>query len=282
MTATAKATFGNVPLEMLTLPAFPSVSVKAIRLLSNSDTRLLELHEALSADPSFSSEILRIANSPLYPAMSQVKSLTQASMLLGFERLKGIVVSLGARSYLTDLLHVPVLRACWRHSLACALIAEEATANQASGYDAYTAGILHDIGRIALAAVLPGPYASLLENVENSAAILEQERDSFGIDHCEAGRRLVVAWRLPQELEIVTSQHHRDLKERNEFDLLSIVHYSCRIADILGFPASRRTNVPRYEELLYELPLSARGMFTFDPSALARTVTARINALDTA
>ena len=122
----------------------------------------------------------------------------------------------------------------------------------------------------------------MLENVEDSAAILEQERDLFGIDHCEAGRRLVSAWRLPQELEIVTSQHHRDLKERNEFDLLSIVHYSCRIADILGFPASRRTNVPRYEELLYELPLSARGMFTFDPSALARTVTARINALDTA
>jgi HD-like signal output (HDOD) protein len=282
MTASAKATFGNVPLELLTLPAFPSVSMKALQLLSNSDTRLLELHEALSADPSFSSEILRIANSPLYPVASQVKSLTQASMLLGFERLKGIAVSLGVRSYITDLLHVPVFRACWRHSLACALIAEEATAHQPIGYDAYTAGILHDIGRIALAAILPGPYASLLENVEDSAATLEQERDLFGIDHCEAGRRLVLAWRLPQELEIVTSQHHRNLSEGNGFDLLSVVHYSCRIADTLGFHASRRANVPRYEELLQEIPLSARRMFTFDPAVLARTVTARIDALDTA
>ena len=282
MTAPARATLGNVPLELLTLPAFPAVSVKAIRLLSDSDTRLLELHEALSADPSFSSEILRIANSPLYPVVSQVKSLTQASMLLGFERLKGIVVSLGVRSYLTDILHVPVLRACWRHSLACALIAEKATANRASGYDAYTAGILHDIGRIALAAIVPGPYASLLENAEDPTAILEHELGAFGIDHCEAGRRVVSAWRLPRELEAVTSQHHDNPGGRTEFDLVSIIHYSCRIADTLGFQASRRANVPRYEELLQEIPLSARRMFIFDPSDLAQTVTAHIEALDTA
>ncbi len=282
MTASARATFANVPLELLTLPAFPSVSAKALRLLSNRDTRLLELHSALSADPSFSSEILRIANSPLYPVASQVKSLTQASMLLGFERLKGIVVALGVRSYLTDLLHVPVLRACWRHSLACALIAEQATAHQAGSDDAYTAGILHDIGRIALAAILPGPYASLLENVEDSATLLEQERDSFGVDHCEAGRRLVAAWRLPQELQIITSQHHHDPRERSEFDVLSIVHYSCRIADTLGFHASRRANVTSYEELLQEIPLSARRKFTFDPSALAQTVTAHMDTLDSA
>src|SRR5208337_3800251 len=99
MTAPAKATLANLPLELLTLPAFPSVSAKAIRLLSSSDTRLLELYEVISADPSFSSEILRIANSPLYPLQSVVKNLTQASMLLGFERLKGIVVTLGVRSY---------------------------------------------------------------------------------------------------------------------------------------------------------------------------------------
>jgi putative nucleotidyltransferase with HDIG domain len=281
MTAPAKAQLANVPLELLTLPAFPSVSAKALHLLASSDTRLLELYEVISADPSFSSEILRIANSPLYPMHSTVRNLTQASMLLGFERLKGVVVALGVRSYLFDGLQVPVFRACWRHSLACALIAQEATAQQRRSEDAYTAGILHDVGRLALAAIRSQQYAKLLQNAgDASGDMLQQEREVFGIDHCEAGRQLVSAWHLPQELAAITSQHHGNVKERKEFDLLSIVHYSCRIADILGFHAARAASFPTYEEILQEIPLSARGMFTFDPSVMVRTITAHIDALD--
>lgn len=281
MTAPARAPFASLPLELLTLPAFPTVSAKALRLLSSSDTRLLELYEVISADPSFSSEILRIANSPLYPLQSVVKNLTQASMLLGFERLKGIVVTLGVRSYLTNILKEPVFRNCWRHSLACALIAQEATTHQNGSDDAYTAGILHDVGRLALAAIRPQPYAKLLQNAEDAPGdILQRERDLLGIDHCEAGRHLVSAWRLPQELATITSQHHGNPKDRKEFDLVSVVHYSCRIADILGFHAARPAGSPAYEEMLQEIPLSVRRMFTFDPSVMVQTITAHIDALD--
>ena len=282
MTAPSRAALPGIPWELLTLPAFPSVSTRALQLLSDKDTRLLDLYELVSSDPSFTSEVLRIANSPLYALPSTIKNLTQAAMLLGFERLKSVAVTIGIRSYLSDLLAVPALRACWRHSLACAMIAEEAASTTAMrSDDAYTAGILHDLGRIALAAIRPKPYAELLQSSgEQPCDILQRERELFGIDHCEAGRSLVSAWRLPQELVAITSQHHDDHKERSKFDMTSLVHYSCRIADALGFNAVRPLHPPKYDELLQELPLSERRMFTFEPNAKATTIAARIDALD--
>lgn len=282
MTTSAKARLAGVPWELLTLPAFPSVSAKALQLLSGSETRLLELYQVICSDPSFSSEVLRVANSPLYPLPSAISNVTQAAMLLGFDRLKSVAVTIGIRSYLKDVLTVPALRACWRHSLACALIAEEAaSATPMRNDDAYTAGILHDLGRLALAAIYPKAYAELLQSIEDQPRdILQCERDLFGVDHCEAGCCLVSAWKLPEKLVAVTSHHHDDMKGRMEFDLVSMVHYGCRFADVLGFYAARPDHSREYEELLQELPPGQRRMFTFDPHAMAQTIASRIDALD--
>jgi HD-like signal output (HDOD) protein len=281
VTTPASETPAGVPWELLTLPAFPSVSAKALQLLSSSDTRLFELYQVVSSDPSFASEVLRIANSPLYPLQSAVRNLTQAAMMLGFERLKNVAVTIGIRSYLGEVLAVPALRACWRHSLACALIAEEATSTNptAHGYDAYTAGMLHDLGRLALAAIRPQPYAKLLESGDEGGDMLERERRMFGIDHCEAGRCLVSAWRLPSELADFASQHHENMKER-KFDHVSLIHYSCRFADVLGFYSARPLHPPTYDELLQEVPASERRRFSFDPQTMALAITSRIDGFD--
>jgi HD-like signal output (HDOD) protein len=281
MTATAKQGPAGVPWELLTLPAFPSVSTKALQLLNGSDTRLLELYQLMAADPSFSSEVLRIANSPLFALPSAVRNLSQATMLLGFERLKGVAVTIGIRSYLRDLLAIPALQACWRHSLACAMIAEEATSTTSMRCDdGYTAGILHDLGRIALAAIRPTEYAKLLqETPEKPCDFRQRERDLFGIDHCEAGKSLVAAWKLPQDLVAITSRHHDEVSVVKEFDLAAVVHYSCRFADALGFHAVKPNPAVSYESLLREVPVKHRPMFTFEPRSMALTIGARIEAL---
>lgn len=275
------STTPTVPWELVTLPAFPSVSTKALQLLSGEDTRLLELYQLIAADPSFCSEVLRVANSPLFALPSKVRNVTQAAMLLGFERLKGVAVTIGIRSYLKELLSVPALQRCWHHSLACAMIAEEATsATSMRNDDGYTAGILHDLGRIALAAIRPKEYTRLLEEAQGQPwEIRERERDLFGVDHCEAGKSLIFAWRLPQELVSITSCHHDEIKQNKALDLTSVVHYSCRFADALGFHAVKPGRVASYTELLQEVPLAARRMFTFEPRAMARTITDRIDAL---
>src|ERR1035441_8482495 len=135
------------------LPPFPAVALKALNLMAGTDTSLLELCNLIRSDPAFSTAVLRIANSPLVAFSKNITSMLQASMLLGFQRLKSVVITVGLKAYLKEPF-TPLLQSCWRHSVACAIVAEHAASW--SGFDkdfAYTAGIMHDIGRVAMASV---------------------------------------------------------------------------------------------------------------------------------
>src|SRR5271156_2766009 len=122
-----------------------------------------QLGDLISSDPSFSSEVLTIANSAWYAPRSPVTSILQAIAVLGTNRLIGVCLTVGVRAYLGKSLNHESSRAIWRHSLACALIAEQlAQAGSMNRNIAYTAGALHDIGRLALAVIQPERYDALL------------------------------------------------------------------------------------------------------------------------
>src|SRR5262249_39995402 len=151
-------------------------------------------------DPVFTAEILRIANSPLVAFSKEITSVLQASMLLGFRRLRRVVITVGLRSYMNKTT-TPAMKACWRHSVACAMLAERtARWNSVDRDFAYTAGILHDIGRVTLATVSTQLYLDLFDRAasEQGWDPLQQENELFGIDHCAAGRLLIESWNLPQ------------------------------------------------------------------------------------
>src|SRR5882724_4620260 len=216
-TLAASRTLSNAPQEILEalnrLPPFPSVALRAMNVLSGTDSSLSELCDLVRCDPVFAGEILRIANSPLIAFSKEVTSVLQASMLLGFRRLRRLVITVGLRSYMEKSL-TPALRASWRHSLASALVAERiARWNSIDRDFAFTAGILHDIGRTALASVNPQVYADLVASALEDPAwdALASERECFGIDHCAAGRLLVAAWKLPEDFLEVTARHHEPL-----------------------------------------------------------------------
>jgi HD-like signal output (HDOD) protein len=211
-------------------------------------------------------------------------------MLLGYERLKGLVLTIGVRVYLANVLNIPTLRACWRHSLACAVVAEDAAVatfvaqSKARAYvdkdAAYTAGIIHDLGRLVLAKSRPMEYADLLIGAESGPCdVLARERELFGIDHCQAGRSLVQAWKLPAEFIEIASGHHGDICDR-PFDALAVVHFSCLMADALGFQVVNSVNFRSYEELLSNLPERERQHFCAKREEYASRVAGRIDSLE--
>src|SRR5207245_6126687 len=129
---------------------------------------LAELCDLIRPDPVFAAEILRIANSPLIAFSKEITSVMQASMLLGFRRLRRLVITVGLRLYM-DKSFSRAVQLCWRHSVATAVIAERiARWNSIDRDFAYTAGILHDIGRAALAAINPQIYADLIDRIAAS------------------------------------------------------------------------------------------------------------------
>ena len=261
-----------------TLPPFPGVALKALKLMAGTDTSLLELCNLIRSDSAFSTEILQIANSPLVAFSRNITSVLQASMLLGFQRLRGVVVTVGLRAYLKDF--TPLLQSCWRHSVACAVIAERAAKWSGSDKDvAYTAGIMHDIGRVALATTMPHAYARVVETgADQPHDLLQTECESCGIDHCQAGRALVTAWNLPDAFLEITSSHHDPPTRPRHAD--SVLRTSCLLADSLGFGVVQYRAPLSYVDILAEFPEIARDHFPDEANELASQIAHEIKVIE--
>jgi len=262
------------------LPPFPAVALKALNLMSGADTSLIELCNLIRSDPAFSAAVLRIANSPLVAFSKNVTSVLQASMLLGFRRLKSVVITVGLKAYLKDSF-TPLMQLCWRHSVACAIIAERAAKWSSLDKDlAYTAGILHDIGRVALATTMPQSYARVIKRgADGSQELLQSERELCGIDHCQAGRSLVTAWGLPEGFLEITACHHDP--EKRVRGAASLIPPSCALTDALGLTVVRYRSPRSYAEVLAEFPEPARNLFPADAKMLASEIANEITIIET-
>jgi putative nucleotidyltransferase with HDIG domain len=249
--------------------------------MAGTDTSLAELCSLVRCDPVFAGEILRIANSPLVAFSKEITSILQASMLLGFRRLRRVVVTVGLRSYM-EKSFTPALRSCWRHSIACAMIGERtARWNSVDRDFAYTAGILHDIGRVALATIDPQGYSDLIQRAAEQPAwaALRYEREAFGIDHCSAGRLVAMAWKLPEDFLEITSHHHEPLTRRE--DVTEVVRLSCMMADALGFAAAPHGSPRSGGEILAEFPDAVRKHLP-STEELTAEIAKEISVLETA
>lgn len=174
------------------------------------------------------------------------------------------------------------MKALWRHNLASALIAERlASAGFLDKDTAYTSGILHDIGRVALAVLQPKDYGNLLATHKGSpASILEDERHLFGWDHCETGKQLVADWKLPSDFEAIVSEHHCAREQGRKWGMTELTQVSCRMADAVGFSAFHGCETTPFEELLDELPVRERTSFCANLETLTAEITESIHAIE--
>lgn len=277
---TTNSELANKPWALINLPPFPAVAARILQLLLQETASIKDLAALIRMDTAFSTEILTLANSALFSFRAEITSLLQASVLLGFERLKAIALTVGLRSYVRNFL-TPGLLGCWRHSLACALVSEQlAEACNIERDQAYVAGLMHDIGRLALATIEPVAYKSLLaEAEEKSIDILGREEELFGVDHPEAGKWLAEQWNLPKLFADVAAQHHAEPKP-GETDMVGLVRVACRVADCIGFPAVRSHRPAELQEILRGLPGSAASRVVLDHDQLASMVEAKIKSVE--
>jgi putative nucleotidyltransferase with HDIG domain len=273
---------GNVTWAHLRLPPFPQVAIRVLQLANKENVQMHQLSDLISSDPAFASEVLTIANSLLYAPRFPSKSIQQAIVVLGINNLQGMCLTVGARTYMGKALNLPFMQVVWRHNLACALIAAQlASAGFLDKDTAYTAGVLHDIGRLGLAAVRPKEYAALLGTHKGSGgSILQAERDMFGSDHCEIGRQLIADWNLPSDFEAIVSDHHAPRPSDGSWGMADLVNVSCRMADAAGFSAFAGCEATPYAGLLDELPARERRLFHLDVESLAFSVAPKIQAAE--
>ncbi len=269
------------PSALASLPPFPGVALRVMQLLRNNDVRLKELSDLISTDQSFSAQVLRLVNSPLFGCRTEIRGILQATALLGTERMKALAFTAGLQTYLELPLRIRVLRNCWRHSLACAFVAERlGRASLVEEDFAYTAGLLHDIGRLVLMVAQPIRYARFVTEVEESPGnVLEREREWFDTDHCEAGRWLVEDWKLPQVFSAVAALHHTEPRD-DKLDIIAIVRASCRLADAIGYVALKPTATLSVDDIMNRLPERERTLFSPHMQRLTIDLDLKIKSLE--
>jgi HD-like signal output (HDOD) protein len=164
------------------------------------------------------------------------------------------------------------------------LIAEQlAQAGSMNKNTAYTAGVLHDVGRLAMVVIRPETYDALLMTHSGpSSSILPRERDLFGFDHCDAGRHLITDWKLPPDFEAIVSDHHSPRQKHDPWNLAALINVSCRMTDTIGFAVFPGCEVTPYADLLGELPERECKMFSADRETLAFEISSKINAVEVA
>ena len=252
----------DLPSVLEGLPPFPTIALRVMQLVSAVDVRLKELSDLITADQSYSAQVLRLANSPMFGLRAEVRGILQAIVVLGVERIKALAFAAGIQTYLAKPLRDPLLAPSWRHSLASAIIAEQLGRISLIEEDvAYTAGLLHDIGRLALIAAQPVRYSKLVASaVQSPFDFLEAERHLFGIDHCEAGNCIVAKWKLPHILGGVASLHHSQPTD-SRFEIVAVARTACQLADALGFAAVRPLQPLGVDEVIATLPDRERNNF---------------------
>ncbi|MBS1872057.1 MAG: HDOD domain-containing protein [Acidobacteria bacterium] len=246
----------QAPWALRLTPPFPSVAQRLLALVSQEDIPMSEVGALVKLDPSFSAELLRFANSALFGLRQEVRSIPRALMMVGADRVKTMAVMVVMNQMVRAAVRIEALRKVWLHSLATALIAEEAAQDFGVSRDvAYTAGLLHNLGSLGLMSAYPDEYNRMLE-VSNDFGfdLLHTERDLFEIDHCAAGAYLAQDWEFPDELAAALASHHEE-PEEGVRDIYNLVRISWRMADVLGYAAFSPERQWTIEELTGFVPL---------------------------
>jgi len=267
----------QAPWALRLVPPFPSVAQRILALVGQEDASPQQVGALVKMDPSFSAELLRFANSALFGARRSVSGLAQAIVLLGMDRVKTMASLVVINRMVRSAVKIEALRKVWIHSLATAVIAEEAaTVMRVPRDTGYTAGLLHNLGTLGLMCAYPDEYSRMLEvSNEGGFDLLKTERDLFEIDHCAAGAYLAQDWNFPDELAAAIAVHHDDLVPR-QTGLDSLVQVSWRLADAFGYAAFSPDRQWTYEELMAYLPSSRGSWLTRGPDEARKELEVRL------
>jgi putative nucleotidyltransferase with HDIG domain len=233
------------------LPALPTVA-QELFTMSDDEVDVQLLVQRVSQDQALAAKALQIANSSFYGAQAKVTTLRQAVTLLGTHNIRHMITT-AALSNCFPKGHCAGFDfdAFWRHSIGVAICARVLAMHLRLNLDyTYTAGLLHDIGRLLLVTRFPHHYeAAIAYRVEHDCHMLEAEATMIGVDHAAAGSALARHWNFSEQLQKAIAEHH-DPGDAGHGSLAAIIHVADCIAHALDLSQAADDLVP---------PVSATG-----------------------
>jgi putative nucleotidyltransferase with HDIG domain len=192
------------------LPPLPGSQARAFSLVANENVTFKELASVIEADPALTAAVLRAANSALSAPIGRIESAEQGLVRIGIERTRRIIAGAVLSGNLTNLRRANLdTDELWRHLVSCALLADVTAWGELRRSGAFTAGLLHDIGRLAMAHLQPEAYAEVVTLVrQDGVDNIEAEARIFGTDHVAVAVDVARAWNIPEDIVEAMGDHH--------------------------------------------------------------------------
>lgn len=241
----------------LELASLPEVVMRTIDLINNPGTSAAEIGQVISEDPALTARLLKIVNSPFYGFPSRIDTVSRAITVIGTLELLDLILATSVvkafRGIPTDLVDMDSF---WEHSLYTGLVARALAGRlRAPNTERYfIAGLLHDIGSLAMYSRIPDSAAVILRRARAEIAPLHDiERETLGFDHGEVGAELMHAWHLPGSLvEAIRFHHTPEQSEQHRLET-ALVHLADVIACAVHDPASETGRIPPMEAAAWDL-----------------------------
>ena len=219
------------------LPPMPRIIAKAREIMDNPRSGFKEIAEVIEADQAIAAKVLQVANSAYYGLSGMVASIHQATVVLGHKTLEQLITMVSASSLLGNRLKGYRLGAgtLWQHSLAVALCSRLIAKDRAPALesDAFSVGLIHDAGKLALDRYLFEQSAQMDQVLQTGVSFLEAEKLVLGFDHTELAAGLCTKWNLPESHANAVRFHH-DPTASNGNPLAYIVYIANYIARQTG------------------------------------------------
>lgn len=195
--------------DALQIPVLPASRARAFRLLSRPSPHVDEIVDVAGADVGFLAALLRAANSAASAPIHPIGTVRQAAVRIGTEEARRIIIASATNDAFSHALRSGIeLPDMWAHLFATAIIAERLALGEMQHSEAFTAGLLHDLGRLAMAANEPDRYRAVVTLVQRGAVPIDAERRVLGVDHVAWGVHVAEEWGFPEAVIEGIAGHH--------------------------------------------------------------------------
>jgi diguanylate cyclase (GGDEF)-like protein/putative nucleotidyltransferase with HDIG domain len=200
--------------KLQTLPSLPQAASRLMQEVLKPDASMREVAHIIESDQGLVSRVLRLVNSPYYGVRNEITTTEHAVTMLGLKAIESLVLSLTVFDVLSpSKKHALDLVRHWQHSLAVAAASKYVAAK--TGYkvpdEAYTAGLLHDVGRAILDICAPEELRQVLAALPRSGVLaVDIEREILGTDHTGVGELALRRWNIPAHVARGVGLHHTE------------------------------------------------------------------------
>lgn len=237
------------------LPTLPEVLASILATLDDPRSSAVELEKKIRYDQALTTKLLAVANSAYYGFRHPITSVGRAVVAVGYNEVRNLALGLSMVGYLhpSTFRHRQIARQLWLHSVAVAEAGRRVS--KAVGYEdsdlAFTAGLLHDVGKVVLLAFFPDDVDELIKRMQAGVGLMEAERE-LGMGHQQVGRALAEHWELPETVRMGLSYHHEPSPRLANYPLVAVVHVSDYLAHGLNLGDGYRLDRPELNHAALE------------------------------